>query len=223
VSSFASGGDALYAGTTRGLARIEQDGSWHPVALAGPDGPLRITALAATPSHLWIGTAAGAWAVPWTGGGRELGRARWIPLVFGSPGASTDTITALAPVGDDVLAGTDDGGLVLLRAGGAVSAVRLWPARANDVNPGALASDGGRVAAGTQGAGLLLAAVIPGDPGKPALAVARPSGSERLAISAVIPARGGWLAGTDDGRVLEVRCLPAPRARFAADGAVPTM
>jgi hypothetical protein len=63
-------------------------------------------------------------------------------------------VTALAPLGDGVLAGTDDGGTVFVSDAG-VDARPFADKRANDVNPGALARVGDRIFVGTEGAGLV--------------------------------------------------------------------
>ncbi|HEX8952604.1 MAG TPA: hypothetical protein VF945_12200, partial [Polyangia bacterium] len=80
--------------------------------------------------------------------------AAWHPLVFGSPGASSNVVTALAPFADGVLAGTDDGGTVFV-GDRTVDARPFSERRANDVNPGALARVAGGVFVGTEGAGLI--------------------------------------------------------------------
>jgi len=201
VTSFARAGDALLAGTARGLVRILPGGRSQPLALEGDDPTPRVNALAASRSTLWIGTPAGALAVPLAPDGDLVGPARRIPLVFGAPPARTNVVTALAPLGDGALAGTDDGGLVRLGAAGTVAALRLAATRDNDVNPGAMLADGEHVLAGTQGGGLLAVEVTGG-----ASTVRRPDVTAALAISAVARGAHGWLAGTSDGRVLELRC-----------------
>jgi ligand-binding sensor domain-containing protein len=217
VTSFARAGGALLAGTARGLVRLRPDGRFEPILLGGDDASPRVNALAAGRSALWIGTPAGALAVPLGSDGALAGPARWIPLVFGVPagatGARTDVVTALAPLGDGALAGTDDGGLVRLGPDGGVAALRLAGARDNDVNPGAMLADGERVLAGTQGGGLLAVDLSAG-----VLAVRRPEATAALAISAVARGSSGWLAGTSDGRVLELRCpgTTSPELRVGA-------
>jgi hypothetical protein len=211
VSALAAAGGALYAGTGRGLVRVGVDGV-ERVDVAGPSGePLRPTALAASRDRLWIGTASGAYAVPLASLAAPLlaRTARWHPLVFGDPPAETNVVTALAPLGDGAVAGTDDGGLVLVSGDGRVSATRFADARANEVNPGAAALDGGgAVLAGTQGGGLLVAR-----PDAAGLEVVRAGGLGRREISAVAAIPGGALLGTAEGAVLRIAC---PRA-----GAVP--
>ncbi len=201
ITSFARAGDALLAGTARGLVRLLPGGRSEPLALEGEDPTPRVNALAVARSTLWIGTSAGALAVPLAPDGGLAGPARGIPLVFGVPPARTNVVTALAPLGDGALAGTDDGGLVRLGPAGAVAALRLAATRDNDVNPGAMLADGDHVLAGTQGGGLL-AVEVEGE----AFTVRRPDVTASLAISAVARGTQGWLAGTSDGRVLELRC-----------------
>jgi ligand-binding sensor domain-containing protein len=194
----------LVAATAHGLLR---DGA--PLGERGPSGEtLRATALAATAARLWIGTPDGVYALP-----RPLGAtapvARWHPLVFGTPPARTNVVTALAPFGDGVLAGTDDGGVVLVRDGG-VAALPFADIPANDVNPGAMARTADAVFVGTEGAGLLRVDA--------ALAAAtRPRDLPATRISAVavaVVAGGAQLyAGTEEG---ELWRLAAPQPLVAA-------
>lgn len=193
----------LYAGTARGVHRVEVDGA-VAVEATGPAGePLRVTALAASSTRLWIGTASGAYALPLAAVEAPLLQrtARWHPLVFGEPPAETNVVTALAVVGGAVVAGTDDGGLVRIAEDGGAACARFDDARANEVNPGAAASLGGAAAFGTQGGGLLLVRAPPG-----ALEVARPGGLARGEISAVAPEGAGALVGTAEGAVLRLAC-----------------
>jgi len=172
----------LVAGTAHGLWTAH-----GPLGERGPAGEtLRVTALAPTTAALYIGTADGVYRLA-----RPLGSqvaAAWHPLVFGTPPAATNVVTALAPLGDGVVAGTDDGGLVLVSAA-AVRALPFWEARANDVNPGALAPMGNGVVVGTEGAGLLAL--------DPQAATVRRLGP-RAAVSAVAAGARLWF-GTADG------------------------
>jgi hypothetical protein len=61
--------------------------------------------------RLFIGTPDGVYSLPWPAAVLPA-RARWQPLVFGAPPADSSVVTALARLGDGVLAGTDDGGAV---------------------------------------------------------------------------------------------------------------
>jgi hypothetical protein len=175
------------------------------VDVAGPAGePIRPTALAASAGRLWIGTASGVYALPLASLEAPLlaRTARWHPLVFGEPPAETNVVTALAPLADGAVAGTDDGGLVLVRADGRVSAARFADARANEVSPGAAAvAPDGAVLAGTQGGGVLVAR-----PGPAGLEVVRAGGLGRREVSAVARAPGGALVGTADGAVVRIAC-----------------
>ena len=124
VSSLAVAGDELVLGTAHGLWRGRDDVA---VGERGPDGEiLRVTALAATGDHVWIGTPDGVYEV------RAPLRAQaalWHPLVFGSPGATSNVVTALALAGDGVVAGTDDGGLVFVDDRGVDAAPLRRPSR----------------------------------------------------------------------------------------------
>src|SRR5262249_15015292 len=80
--------------------------------------------------------------------------ALWHPLVFGSPGATSNVVTALAPFADGVVAGTDDGGLVFVDDHG-VDARPFSDRRGNDINPGPPVARDGRIFAGSQGGGLI--------------------------------------------------------------------
>jgi hypothetical protein len=106
-------------------------------------------------------------------------------------------VTALCVAGDRVIAGTDDGGLVWVSAGG-VRALRFAEPRANQVNPGALACDGGVAWAGTQGAGLVRVAADGTRADRPASLVA-------AEISSVVRDSDGLLIGTAAGEVYFVR------------------
>jgi hypothetical protein len=205
VGALAAAGGTLYAGTARGLFRLSAGGGAEPVEATGPSGePLRVTALAAGAATLWIGTASGAYSLPLASATAPLlaRTARWHPLVFGDPPAETNVVTALAPLVDGAVAGTDDGGVVRLGEGGAVAALRFAEPRANEVNPGAMApASGGAILAGTQGGGVLrvraegagLAAVRLDAPGR-AEASALHADGERV------------LVGAAGGTVSEVRC-----------------
>ncbi|WP_279426803.1 ligand-binding sensor domain-containing protein, partial [Anaeromyxobacter terrae] len=205
VTTLARAGARLYAGTARGVFRISADRGAEPMAVTGPDGePIRATALAATATDLWIGTASGAYALPLASLDAPLlsRTATWHPLVFGAPGAATNVVTALAPLGEGALAGTDDGGLVRLARDGGVAALRLADARANEVNPNAAAVAGDGVVVGTQGGGLVFARSS-----EAGLGAGRPRGLEKLAVSAVGTGPGEViLAGTADGEVLRIAC-----------------
>ncbi len=210
VTALATAGGALHAGTARGLHRISVESGAEPVAAAGPSGePLRVTALAASGERLWIGTASGAYSLPLAllRAPLESRTARWHPLVFGDPPAETNVVTALAPLSDGAVAGTDDGGVVRLRDDGGVAAVRFHDAKANEVNPGAaLAEAGGGVALGTQGGGIVFARARGAG-----LDVARPPALARAEVSALSAWTGGVVAGTAEGAILRIECEP-PRS-----------
>ena len=107
-----------------------------PLGERGPEGEtLRVTALAAARGRVWIGTPDGVYEMRARRATAQV--ANWHPLVFGSPGATSNVVTALAPLADGVLAGTDDGGTVFVDDA-AVDARPFADRRANDINPGAL-------------------------------------------------------------------------------------
>ena len=207
VTALAVARGLLYAGTARGLFRISISEGAEAEDAAGPSGePLRVTALAASATRLWIGTSSGAYSLPLaTAAAPLLARtARWQPLVFGEPAAETNVVTALAPIAGGAVAGTDDGGVVRLGDDGAVSALRFVDARANEVNPGAAAAAwSGGVAVGTQGGGLLIAR-----PNGTLLTAARAGAIGRAEVSAVGAAGERLLVATAGGVVTALRCTP---------------
>lgn len=205
VTALAQARGALYAGTARGIFRISAAAGAEPVEAAGPSGePLRVTALAASASRLWIGTASGAYSLPLALAEAPLlaREARWHPLVFGTPPAETNVVTALAPLADGAVAGTDDGGVVRLHDDGRVSALRFADARANEVNPGAAApAFAGTAVLGTQGGGLVL---VRAGSGVAELAAVRLGGMGRAEVSAVRVVGERILVGTSAGVVSEL-------------------
>ena len=195
VSSLAIVDGDLVLGTAHGL--------WvggQRLDVRGSDGePLRVTALATAAGRLWIGTSDGVYALPLP---LRAETATWIPLVFGAPPASTNVVTALAPLDDGVIAGTDDGGLVRVGAGGA-QAMPFVERGANDVNPGALARLGDGVFVGTEGAGLLRV----GDDGSRAM---RPRDWPRRRVSALSASGALWI-GTEEGELWKIQANAASR------------
>ena len=199
VSSLAVVGDELLIGTAHGLWRGRDDA---PVGERGPDGEtLRVTALAVTGDRVWIGTPDGVYAIATAATAESAPAAAaqvatWRPLVFGSPGAISNVVTALVPLADGVLAGTDDGGTVFVSDAG-VDARPFADKRANDVNPGALARVGDRVFVGTEGAGLV------GIDGARTHA-RRLGGTSAARISAVTTAGGTLWFGSEEGAVYQL-------------------
>jgi outer membrane protein assembly factor BamB len=150
VSSLVVAGDELIVGTAHGLWRGSDDVA---VGERGPEGEvLRVTALAVARDRVFVGTPDGVYEVVAPLAAPQ--GALWHPLVFGAGGATSNVVTALTAIGDDVVAGTDDGGLVFVGAAG-VDAVPFAELRANDINPGALVRVGTTLAIGTEGAGLV--------------------------------------------------------------------
>jgi ligand-binding sensor domain-containing protein len=190
VQALAVADGRLILGTTHGLW---VDGA--PLGERGPEGEvLRVTALAVGPKRLYIGTADGAYSLA-----RPVHReiARWHPLVFGDSPSQTNVVTALAPFGDDVLAGTDDGGLVLVEN---AVAMPFTDARANVINAGAMAARGTSIFVGTEGGGLLRI--------DPDMAITRPTHFPSTRISA-IASSGRLYIGTDTGDVFSVAAAPS--------------
>ncbi len=148
VSSFAVVDRELVMGTAHGLWRARDD---RAVGECGPEGEtLRVTALAATRDRVWIGTSDGVYTIA-TPLRRQV--AQWRPLVFGTPAASTNIVTALVADGEGVVAGTDDGGIVFVDEREAHASA--FAARdADRINPGALARVGGITVVGSD-AGLV--------------------------------------------------------------------
>jgi len=208
-------GGRLHGGTSRGLVKLSLATEAAVVEIRGPFGdPVRVSALAASGETLWLGSSDGVYSLPTTALEREGPlAARWHPPVFGTPPAQTNVVTALAPFGDGVLAGTDDGGLVRVTAQ-ATAAARFAEPRANEVNPGAAAAVGTGVALGTQGGGLLVAS----NSAEGHLRLGRPRSWPAGQVSAVRAGGGELLVGTADGSVLTVECPEDVLAR-AGSGA----
>lgn len=203
VEALAQVGGALVAGTTRGLYRFEAGAGFARLPVVGWDGEaIRATALAASGDRLWIGSPSGAFSVPLDrldAAADEL--ARWHPLVFGSPPADSNVVTALAVLGDGVLAGTDSAGPVRIDAAGTVSAMRLAEPRANEINPGAAVEHAGAVALGTQGGGVVIVR-----PGVAGLVPERPRDGAVDRVTALTPDGADLLVGTHAGEVWALKC-----------------
>jgi hypothetical protein len=180
-------------GTPHGLYRRDRR-----LELRGPDGePIRVTALATAAARLYLGSPAGLYSLPLPL--LQAAPAEWQPLVFGTPGARSNVVTALAPIGDGVLAGTDDAGVAFV-SGSGVRALAFDDPGANDVNPGAMTVAGGGVVVGTQGGGLVRVTLAGASPRG-----SRPRGWPLPRVSAV----GERFIGSDDGRVFAVACAAA--------------
>lgn len=193
ISSLVVAGDELLLGTAHGLWRARDDAA---LGERSPEGEtLRITALTATRGRVWIGTPEGVYAIA-TPATAQV--AYWHPLVFGSPGASSNVVTALAPLADGVLAGTDDGGTVFVDDA-SVDARPFADRRANDINPGALLRAGDDVFVGTEGAGLIAVA------GSHARRIGNSSGGR---ISAVALGAELWF-GSEEGAIYSL-AVPLP-------------
>ncbi len=186
----------LYGATARGVYALDP-GAPERLVAAGTDGePIRAQALAAAAGQLWIGSPRGVYRVPLDALGAPAAAA-WRPLVFGAPGADSDVVTALAPFGDGVLAGTDDAGLAAVDARG-VRAARFTQPRADEINPGAALAVDGDAWFGTQGAGVIVAR----RDGR----FARPTAWPAAEVTALARRGDELLAGTGDGRVLAAAC-----------------
>jgi hypothetical protein len=202
VTALSRIGGRLHGGTARGLVKLSLDSEAAAVEIRGPFGdPVRVNAVAVSGETVWLGSSDGVYSLPASALEREGPlTARWHPPALGSPPARTDVVTALAPFGDGVLAGTDDGGLVRVTPR-ATAALRFAEPRANEVNPGAAAAVETGAAFGTQGGGLLVASSPAGRP-----SVGRPLGWPAGQVSAVRAAGRELLVGTADGSVLAVDC-----------------
>lgn len=191
-------GDALLAGTVEDVF-VLRDRAFERVALTAHDGSsIRVTAMAATAHRLWLGSPNGVHSAALEAlESAVVVRAAWHPLVFGEQAARTNVVLALAPWGEGVLAGTDNGGVVLVDEH-ETRAFELDERHANEVNPGAVAVWGDRVLFGTQGGGLI--AVETRGVG---LAASRPGGWSLPRVSAV-GAAARILVGGEDGGVFRV-------------------
>jgi hypothetical protein len=144
---------------------------------------------------VWLGSPAGVYSLPWPLPPPGT-PARWQPLVYGAPPADSNVVTALAPLADGVLAGTDDGGVVFVGDAG-VRAQPFAERAANLVNAGACLTWDGGVVCGTEGAGLLR--VLQTSVRTVAL---RPAGWPIARVSALAPAGDNRLfVGAADGRL----------------------
>jgi hypothetical protein len=192
LAALAVAGDQLYLGGPHGLWAGTPP---RPLPLADDQGaPIRVTALAASAGRLYLGSPDGVYSTTLPAGER----ARWHPLVFGSPAANSNVVTALVTVPTGVLAGTDDAGPVLLDPAGAVHALPLGERAANRVNPGALTATAGGTAVllGSDGGGL----VRLGFDERGAVRASRPAAWPLPQISAITSdSHGRLLIGTADG------------------------
>ncbi|MGI5860869.1 MAG: hypothetical protein ACOX6T_02305 [Myxococcales bacterium] len=198
TESLLATGDTLLAGTVDGVFAL-RDRGFARVALAAHDGSsIRVTAMAAAGRKLLLGSPNGVHSVALEGLQADgVVHADWHPLVFGEQAARTNVVLALAPWGEGVLAGTDDGGVVLVDEEG-TRAFELDERHANEVNPGAVAVWADRVLVGTQGGGLLAVGSSAGR-----LVASRP-GDWKLGRVSAISAGAELLVGGEDGGVFRV-------------------
>jgi hypothetical protein len=197
VAALVPAGGALVAATDRGLFRVATAGGADRLDVTGPAGePLRPTALAAGPKRLWIGTASGTYS---------LAPALLDPALLSRtagfharPDRDDAGITALAPLGDGAVAGTDGGGVVWLGEDGGATASRFEDPRADAVSPGAAGACGDAALLGTAAGALLVR------PAGAAIAAARAGSLGRTGISAIRIGGDRVLVGTTAGAVLEL-------------------
>lgn len=190
VEALAISGSTVLAATPRGVFAVDEQGR---ARRAG--GEARATALAVSNGRIWMGTPAGAR----TFAGGEM---TTLPLVFGPRPATSNWVTALAPLGEGVLAGTDNGGAAYLLRTGHPEAIRFADGLASSTNPGAAAELGGRVFLGTPRG---VVCVHLGAAGRPEASLLTVLAGEH--VSAVSTAGEGLLVGLDDGRVDLLRAL----------------
>jgi hypothetical protein len=208
VAAIAIVDDALLVGGAHGL--------WAgtppiPHPLRGPDGEtIRVTALAASAGRLYLGSPSGVYSVALplraTDAGTAATVAHWHPLVFGAPAATSNVVTALTALPTGVLAGTDDGGAVLLSTAGVVRALPFAEPAANGINPGAVLSTAdGTVLLGTEGGGLVRLVLDPAAGASGSARASRPAAWPHPQISAVsTSASGCLLLGAADGALLSL-------------------
>ncbi len=146
VTDVAIYGDGMVAGTPAGITFLDSSGPHSMYAFQGLVNN-HVYALGARDNALMVGTLGGISLVS----GGEVRR----NLNTGNSGMKANWTTALAPAGFDWMAGTYGAGVVRIAPDGTVSLTDA-STQGTVVNPGAMASDGHVVLAGTLGGGLLV-------------------------------------------------------------------
>ncbi len=146
VTDVALYGDGMVAGTPAGITFLDSTGPHSIYAFQGLVNN-HVYALGARDNGLLVGTLGGISLIS----GGAVRRS----LNTGNSGMKANWTTALAPAGSDWIAGTYGAGLFRIGADGMVSATEAT-AQGTVINPGAMASDGRLVLAGTLGKGLLV-------------------------------------------------------------------
>jgi ligand-binding sensor domain-containing protein len=185
VTDVAVYGDGMVAGTPAGITFLDASGPHSMYAFEGLANN-HVYALGVSGQGLMVGTLGGISLV-------KDGEVRR-NLTTANSGMKANWTTALTSAGAEWLAGTYGGGVVRVSADGQVSATEAT-AQGTIVNPGAMASDGRVVLAGTLGRGLLVSDGT-GTRWKTVTA-----GLPSLNVTALTIANGVVYVGTDNGLV----------------------
>ena len=185
VTDVAVYGDGMVAGTPAGITFLDSSGPHSMYAFEGLANN-RVYALGVSGQGLVVGTLGGISLVE----GGEVRR----NLTTANSGMKANWTTALTTAGREWLAGTYGAGVMRVSVDGQVSATEAT-VQGTVVNPGAMASDGRMVLAGTLGRGLLVSDGT-GTRWKTVTA-----GLPSLNVTALTIADGVVYVGTDNGLV----------------------
>jgi ligand-binding sensor domain-containing protein len=178
-------GDGLVAGTPAGITFLDSSGSHSIYAFQGLINN-HVYALGARDNGLLVGTLGGISLISEGAVRRNLNT--------GNSGLKANWTTALAQAGSDWIVGTYGAGLLRIGPDGIVSATEAT-VQGTVINPGAMASDGRLILAGTLGKGLLVGDVS-GTRWKTIT-----GGLPSLNVTALTIDKGVVYIGTDNGLV----------------------